>query len=334
MTVDAEFDVLGIGNAIVDVMVRAEDDFLVAEGLSKGSMHLIDAAGAKALYQRIGPATESSGGSAGNSIAGVASLGGRGAFVGKVADDQLGAIYRHDMKSIGVSYDTPPASGGSPTARSIILVTPDGERTMSTFLGAAQELGPADIRGDQIAAAGIVFLEGYLWDPPEAKSAFRRAIELAHGADRKVALTLSDSFCVDRYRDEFLDLIRSRAVDIVLANASELKSLYETSNLDLGLEMLRADAQCAAVTASENGCYFVSPEAVGHVDATPVERVIDATGAGDLFAAGFLLGIARGLPLRTAASLGSFAAAEVISHMGARPLISLEDAARAAGYVF
>jgi len=333
MTAETTYDVLGIGNAIVDVMTRADDDLLVAEGLAKGSMHLIDAKQAESLYSRVGPATESSGGSAGNTVAGLASLGGRAAFIGKVADDQLGDVYRHDMSAIGVGYRTPALSGGDPTGRSIILVTPDGERTMNTFLGAAQALSPDDIDADLVGSAAITFLEGYLWDPPAAKDAFRRAAALAHEAGRKVALTLSDSFCVDRYRDEFLELIRTGAVDIVLANVSELKSLYETADLESGLRALRDDAALAAVTASEDGSFVLSDAGVEQVEAARVEELVDATGAGDLYASGFLLGVARGMPLAAAASLGSFAAAEVISHMGARPEVNLEEAARRAGFV-
>ncbi len=331
MTNQTRYDVLGIGNAIVDVMARTDDDFLVAEELVRGSMRLIEADEAERLYKRIGPATESSGGSAGNTVAGVASLGGRAAFIGKVAGDQLGRIYRHDMQAIGVAFDTPPLEAASPTARSIILVTPDGERTMNTYLGAAQALGPVDVDPARIAEAEIIFLEGYLWDPPEAKDAFRRAAELAHQAGRKVALTLSDTFCVDRYRDEFLGLIRGGAVDIVLANVHELRALYETADLDSALASLQRDAALAAVTASEIGSYVVTREDITHVPPHPVDEVIDATGAGDLYAAGFLLGVARGLPLVNAAALGSFAAAEVISHMGARPQVSLEETARKSG---
>lgn len=327
---EPRFDVLGIGNAIVDVMARADDDFLIREGLAKGSMRLIDAAEAERLYGAFGPATESSGGSAGNTVAGVASLGGRAAFIGKVAEDQLGAIYRHDMRAIGVWFGTPGLPEGIPTARSMILVTPDGERTMNTFLGAAQELSPADIDPDAVAAAAITFLEGYLWDPPRAKDAFRRAAALAHGAGRKVALTLSDPFCVDRYRSEFLALVRDGSVDILLANAHELRSLYETASLDAAIAALRRDCPLSAVTASEDGSYIVTAETVEKVPADKIDRLVDATGAGDLYAAGFLLGIARGLPLATAGALGALAAAEVISHMGARPLISLEMLARRA----
>ncbi len=335
MTRQARFELLGIGNAIVDVMSPSDDAFLARNRLIKGSMRLIDAAEAADLYRAIGPATESSGGSAANTVAGVASLGGRAAFIGKVADDELGVIFRHDLQSLGVTFDTPPVDGdGQPTARSIILVTPDGERTMNTFLGAAQALGPEDIDPDLVAAARIVFLEGYLWDPPAAKDAFRRAAGIAHAAGRLVALTLSDPFCVDRYREEFRDLIRARTADIVLANTAELKSLYETGDFDAGLAALGGDCPLAAVTASEDGAYILDGGRVDHVPARPVDRLIDATGAGDLFASGFLLGLARDLPPAAAAALGAFAAAEVISHLGARPAIPLEAAAREAGFSF
>ncbi|MCW5717494.1 MAG: adenosine kinase [Bauldia sp.] len=329
---EATYEVLGIGNAIVDVLARTDERFLAEESLAKGSMRLIGADEAERVYGRLGPATESSGGSAANTTAGIASMGGRAAFIGKVADDQLGRIFAHDMTAIGVSFTTPPLADGAPTARCLILVTPDGERTMNTYLGAAQDLRPADIDETLVGSAAITFLEGYLWDPRLAKEAFRKAAAAAHRAGRKVALTLSDSFCVDRYRGEFLDLIRSKAVDIVLANAHELRSLYETSSLEAGLAALRQDATLAAVTNSVEGSFVVSAAGIEQVAATPVERVVDATGAGDLYAAGFLLGVARGWPLARAAALGSFAAAEVISHMGARPAERLQDLARGGGY--
>lgn len=329
---EAQYEVLGIGNAIVDVLARTDERFLLDERLAKGSMRLIDAAEAEQIYGRLGPATESSGGSAANTIAGIASLGGRAAFIGKVADDQLGRIFAHDMTANGVAFRTPPLAGGAPTARCLILVTPDGERTMNTFLGAAQDLRPDDIDGALVGASAITFLEGYLWDPPLAKDAFRKAAAAAHAAGRKVALSLSDSFCVDRYRGEFLELICGKAVDIVLANAHELRSLYETSSLDAGLAALRADATLAAVTNSGEGSFVLSAAGIEAVPAKRVERVVDATGAGDLYAAGFLLGVARGWPLARAAALGSFAAAEVISHMGARPAERLETLARGDGY--
>jgi sugar/nucleoside kinase (ribokinase family) len=329
---DPEFDVLGIGNAIVDIIARTEDDFLVREGLSKGSMHLIDAARAETLYGHMGPAIEASGGSAGNTAAGVASLGGKAAFIGKVADDSLGKVYRHDMAATGVHFATAPLIGGAPTARSMILITPDGERTMNTYLGACQALSPADIDSDVVGRAAITYLEGYLWDPPEAKKAFRRAAEVAHAAGRRVSITLSDAFCVDRYRAEFLDLIRSHTVDILLANDSELKSLYETADLDTAVALLRRDCRLSAVTVGSDGALVVTPDGVEAVPATPVETVADLTGAGDLFAAGFLYGIARKMTLGDAGRLGCLAASEVIGHVGPRPARSLRDLANEAGF--
>jgi adenosine kinase len=322
------YDVLGIGNAIVDVIARAEDDFLVAQGMNKGSMTLIDEARAQAIYAAMGPAMESSGGSAANTIVGVASFGARAAFVGKVKDDELGQAFAHDIRAAGVAFETPPASDGPSTARSYIMVTPDGERTMNTYLGAAQDLHPNDIDEAQVASAAVTYLEGYLWDPPHAKDAFVKAAGIAHKAGRHVALTLSDSFCVDRYRGEFLDLIRKGLVDIVFANERELHSLYETADFDTAVKVLRGEARLAVVTRSEKGCVVVSREAVEAVPAEPVGKVVDVTGAGDLFAAGFLVGLARGKDHRTSARLGGLAAAEVIQHIGARPAVSLK--ARAA----
>jgi adenosine kinase len=322
------YDVLGIGNAIVDVIARAEDDFLVAQGMHKGTMALIDEARASAIYEAMGPAVESSGGSAANTIVGVASFGARAAFVGKVKDDELGRTFAHDIRAAGVAFDTAPASDGPSTARCYIMVTPDGERTMNTFLGAAQDLHPNDIDEAQIAAAAVTYLEGYLWDPPRAKEAFVKAAAIAHKAGRQVALTLSDSFCVDRYRAEFLDLVRKGTVDIVFANEHELHSLYETGDFDSAVTALRADAKLAVVTRSAKGCAVVSKDGVIAVPAEPVGQVADVTGAGDLFAAGFLVGLARGKDHIVAARLGGLAAAEVIQHIGARPAVSLQ--ARAA----
>jgi sugar/nucleoside kinase (ribokinase family) len=316
--------VLGIGNAIVDVIARAEDDFLVAQGMHKGTMALIDEARAKAIYDAMGPATESSGGSAANTIAGVASFGARAAFVGKVRDDELGRAFAHDIRSIKVAFDTKPATSGPSTARCYIMVTPDGERTMNTYLGAAQDLRPSDIDEAQIAAAEVVYLEGYLWDPPQAKEAFIKASEIAHKNGRRVALTLSDAFCVDRYRGEFLDLIRKGTVDIVFANEHELRSLYETADFAVASMALQKDAKLAVVTRSEKGCVVVTPDRIEAVPAAPIEQVADVTGAGDLFAAGFLVGLARGKDHKTAARLGGLAAAEVIQHIGARPSVSLK----------
>ena len=318
------YDVLGIGNAIVDVIARADDDFLVAQGMHKGAMALIDEARAQAIYDAMGAATESSGGSAANTIVGVAGFGGRAAFVGKVKDDELGRTFAHDIRAARVAFDTKPAKDGPSTARCYIMVTPDGERTMNTYLGAAQDLKPADLNEATIADAAVVYLEGYLWDPPQAKEAFVKAATIAHKAGRRVALTLSDSFCVDRYRAEFRDLISKGTVDIVFANESELHSLYETGDFDTAIKVLRGEAKLAVVTRSEKGCVVVTRDKVEAVQAMPIDRVVDVTGAGDLFAAGFLVGLARGKDHRTAARLGALAAAEVIQHIGARPAVSLK----------
>lgn len=329
---DARFDVLGIGNAIVDVIARTEDDFLIGHNMRKGSMQLIDEVQAARIYDAMGPAVEVSGGSAANTIVGAAGLGVRAAFIGKVKDDELGRVFAHDIRAAGVSFATPPASAGPSTARCYVLVTPDGERTMNTYLGAAQDLHPNDIDADTVAVAQIVYLEGYLWDPPHAKEAFLKAAKIAHDAERDVALTLSDAFCVDRYRAEFLDLIRTGTVDLVFANERELHSLYLTADFDAAVSALRNDARAAVVTRSGRGCVVITREETDAVPAYPVERVVDATGAGDLFAAGFLVGVARGADYRTAARLGALAAAEVIQHLGARPEASLKDLARENGF--
>ena len=272
----------------------------------------------------MGPATESSGGSAANTIVGVASFGGRAAFVGKVKDDVLGKAFAHDIRAARVTFDTKPATDGASTARCYIMVTPDGERTMNTYLGAAQDLKPSDIDEAAVAAAAVIYLEGYLWDPPKAKEAFVKAAEIAHRNNRKVALTLSDSFCVDRYRSEFLDLIRKGTVDILFANEHELKSLYETADFDTAAKALRGDAKLAVVTRSEKGCAVISRDGIEAVQAMPIDSVVDVTGAGDLFAAGFLVGHSHGKDHRTSARLGALAAAEVIQHIGARPAVSLK----------
>lgn len=332
----ARFDVLGIGNAIVDVISRTEDDFLVRENLIKGSMRLIDAVEADRLYGRMGPAKEISGGSAGNTIAGLAGLGGRAAYFGKVADDDLGEVFRHDIHAVGVHFETAPLAGSSadfvPTARSMILVTPDGERTMNTFLGACTQLTPADIDAGVVADSEIVYLEGYLWDPPAAKEAFRKAAEIAHAHGRRVALTLSDSFCVDRYRAEFLDLIRTGTVDILFANQAEVKALYETADIEAGIAALRADVALAAVTLSEEGSLVATAAGVVRVEASPLETVVDTTGAGDLYAAGFLYGLTHDFDHATCAALGGLMAGEIIGHIGARSQADLVDLARQAGF--
>jgi sugar/nucleoside kinase (ribokinase family) len=326
------FDVLGIGNAIVDVIARTEDDFLAKQNMRKGAMQLIDEAQAVGIYDAMGPAVEVSGGSAANTIVGVASLGGRAAFIGKIKDDDLGRVFAHDIRAAGVAFATPPASAGPSTARCYVLVTPDGERTMNTYLGAAQDLHSNDIDADAVAAAQIIYLEGYLWDPPHAKEAFLKAAKIARGAERDVALTLSDAFCVGRYRAEFLDLIRTGTVDIVFANESELHSLYETADFDTAVNALRNDVRLAVITRSEKGCLVVTREETDAVAASPIERLVDATGAGDLFAAGFLVGLSRGAEYRKAAQLGALAAAEVIQHLGARPETSLQALARDNGF--
>ncbi|MBP0115541.1 MULTISPECIES: adenosine kinase [Bradyrhizobium] len=328
---DVKYDVLGIGNALFDVLVRTDEAFLAKHGMTKGSMSLIDEARAAAIYKDMGPATEVSGGSAANTIVGIASLGARAAYVGKVKDDQIGNLYVHDIRAAGVAFNTPAAKDGPATGCSYILVTGDGERTMNTYLGAAQDLSPADIDPAEIAGAAIVYLEGYLWDPKNAKDAFVKAAKIAHDAKRKVALTLSDSFCVDRYRDEFLSLMRNGTVDIVFANESELHSLYMTSDFDTALKQLRNDVNLGVVTRSEKGCMVVSSEDAIAAPASPVDKVVDTTGAGDLFAAGFLYGLARNFGYKQCGELGALAAAEVIQHIGARPLVSLKELAQQRG---
>jgi sugar/nucleoside kinase (ribokinase family) len=328
---DPRYDVLGIGNAIVDLIARAEDDSLLALGMRKGAMTLIDEARARSIYDAMGPAIEISGGSAANTTVGVASLGGRAAFIGKVKDDDLGRVFAHDIRAAGVAFSNSLASDGPATARSYILVTPDGERTMNTYLGAAQNLGPPDIDIATVAAAAITYLEGYLWDPRDAKDAFLKAAAAAHAAGRLVALTLSDAFCVDRWRDEFIELVRGRTVDVLLANESELHSLYQTADFDTALKAVRSDAKLAVITRGEMGCVVIAGGETHAVAACPVERVVDSTGAGDLFAAGFLFGLARGSDLATAARIGGLAAAEVIQHIGARPQSSLKILAEQQG---
>jgi sugar/nucleoside kinase (ribokinase family) len=327
----AKYDVLGIGNAIFDVLVQTDEGFLAAHRMTKGGMSLIDEARAAAIYRDMGPAVEMSGGSAANTIVGIANLGARAAYVGKVKDDQIGRLYMHDIRAAGVAFETRPASDGPATGCSYILVTPDGERTMNTYLGAAQDLTPGDIDAAQIAASAITYLEGYLWDPKSAKEAFVKASTIAHEAGRQVALTLSDSFCVDRYRDEFLELMRKGTVDLVFANEAELHSLYQTSDFDTALTQLRNDATLGVVTRSEKGCVVASKDRVIAVPAFPIKKMVDTTGAGDLFAAGFLFGLVRDAGFEPAGRLGALAAAEVIQHIGARPQTSLKELAQQNG---
>jgi sugar/nucleoside kinase (ribokinase family) len=332
MMTDSDFDVLCIGNAIVDVIARVEEGFVSRHGLVKGSMNLIDETRAEQLYADMGQAIEISGGSAGNTAAGVASLGSKAAYFGKVKEDQLGAIFRHDMRALGVAFDTPPAPDGPATARSFILVTPDGERTMNTYLGACVNLTTKDVDRKTVESAQVTYMEGYLWDRPEAKEAFKLAAKIARAAGRKTSITLSDSFCVERHRDSFLDLIR-HDIDIVFANEAEIKSLYQTQNFDGAMKAIARDCPVAVLTRSEKGCIVVRGDEVHACPAHPVTKVVDVTGAGDLFAAGFLHGITNGASLPEAARLGSLAAAEVISHVGARPEINLGNHARALGFL-
>ncbi len=327
----SQFDVLTIGNAIVDIIAQADDDFLVREKIVKGAMNLIDADRSAHLYAAMGPAIEASGGSAANTAAGVASLGGSAAYFGKVSDDHLGGIFRHDIRAIGVHFATKAMTPPPPTATSMIFVTPDGERSMNTFLGACVELGPEDIEEDVVAASQVTYFEGYLWDPPRAKQAIRLAAEIAHKHKRRFSMTLSDAFCVDRYRSEFLQLMRDGVVDIVFANEAELKSLYETSDFNSGLSALRNDCPLSVVTRSEKGCVVVTREQTIAVPAWEIERLVDTTGAGDLFAAGFLFGLTNGRDLEASARIGTMAAAKVIQQIGPRPSGSLKAAMNEAG---
>ena len=313
-----KYDVVGIGNAIVDVIAQTDDEFLTKHDLTKGSMALVDEPRAQLIYDSMGPAIEISGGSAANTIAGIASLGGCGAYIGKVKADQLGDVFRHDIRAGGVAFDTAPATDGPQTARSFILVTPDAQRTMNTYLGACVNLAPDDVDPDVIARSSVTYLEGYLWDPPLAKEAFRKAMKIAHDSGRKVALTLSDSFCVDRFRDEFLDLAEN-AVDILFANDEEICSLYQVETFDEALQHVRKHCEIAALTRSEHGSVVISGDEIHVIEAVAIERLEDATGAGDLYSAGFLHGLTHGQDLATCGQLGSIAASEVISHIGARP---------------
>lgn len=327
---DTRYDVIGIGNAIVDIIGRCDDDFLTKHGAPKGHMRLVDAPTIATLYGDMGPAVEISGGSAANTLVGVSSFGGNGAFIGKVADDEFGKIFAHDIRAAGVTFNSKAVNGKDPTSRSLILVTPDGERTMNTFLGISTDIDHGEVDPDAIAASKIVYLEGYLFDRPDAKAAFRQAVKIAKGADRKVALTLSDGFCVDRHRGEFIELIRD-GIDILLANEDEIMSLYETADFEEAARRTMADTELAALTRSAKGSTIISRGERIEIPVDPVAKVEDTTGAGDLYAAGFLYGIATGKDLLTAGRLGSIAAAEVISHVGARPELNLAELARQKG---
>ncbi|TNE39374.1 MAG: adenosine kinase [Alphaproteobacteria bacterium] len=323
---ELKFDTTCIGNAIVDVIGQTDDAFLKSENLTKNAMALIDMDRAEDLYGKMTTAIEMSGGSAGNTAAGIASLGGKCAYVGKVRDDQLGDIFTHDIRAIGVTFETVKSTSGPATARSLILVTPDAHRTMNTYLGACIELGPDDIDPDMIAASKVTYMEGYLWDPQSGKDAFRKAAKIAHEARREVSLTLSDSFCVDRYREEFREFIDG-GVDILFANEDEVKSLYETDDFDAALEAVKGHVKIACLTRSEKGSVIVTATESHKIDAIPGVNVVDTTGAGDLFASGFLYGYTNGYSLADSGRLGAIAAAEVISHYGARPIANLKELA-------
>ena len=329
---DAErrYDVVGIGNAIVDIIARCDEAFLSKHDLDKGFMRLIPAGEADRLYEAMGPAVERSGGSAANTIAGLASFGAKCAFIGKVAADQFGGIFHHDIRSLGVDYTTAPSTDGTPTARCLILVTPDGERTMNTYLGTSVDFAPADLDTSLIEAAKIVYLEGYLFDREEAKAAFKQAARLARRSGAKVALTLSDAFCVDRHRADFRNLIREGA-DIVFANEKEITTLYEVNSFEEAAAAALAVCELAILTRSEAGSVIVAAGETVAIGAEPVTDVVDVTGAGDLYAAGFLYGLTQGAPLETCGRLGSLAAAEVIGHIGARPEVSLRRLAQERG---
>ena len=324
---DSLLDVVGIGNAVVDVIAQAQDKFLDDNGLTKGTMVLIDLEEAEALYAKMGPAIECSGGSAANTLAGLASLGGTAAFIGKVRDDDLGGIFRHDIRAVGVEYDTAAAADGPATARCLVLVTPDAQRTMQTYLGACAELSPRDIDPELIERAKVTYLEGYLWDRPEAKKAFKKAAGIAHEAGNKVALNLSDPLCVDRHRTEFRELIGNH-VDILFANETEIVSLCEVSGFDAALQEVRGYCDVVVLTRSEKGSVVLTDSEIHILDAEPVDKVVDTTGAGDLYAAGFLFGLTRGCDIPTCGRLAGKAAAEIIGQLGARsekPLADLLD---------
>lgn len=326
---DSELDVVAIGSAIVDVLAHCDDSFIEEHGLVKGTMALIDADAAERLYAQMGPGVEVSGGAAANTVAGVAAFGSASGFVGKVRDDQLGAVFAHDIRAAGVHYDVAPAVDGPATGRCLVLVTPDAQRTMNTFLGAAVGLGAGDVDESLVRRASVLFLEGYLWDPPEAIAALQAAVSVAQSAGRSVAFTLSDPFCVERHRDEFMELLE-KDVDVLFANEDEALAMFKTTSLDDAVDELRSLVDVLVVTRGPLGSMVVSADGVASVSPIPVD-VVDTTGAGDLYAAGFLVGLTRGVELERCGRLGSLAASEVISHVGARPLVSLARMAEEAG---
>ena len=324
-----ELDVVGVGNAIVDVIAHADDRFLVEYGMTKGAMMLIDEQQAERIYGEMGSAVITSGGSAGNTIAGIASLGGKTGFIGKVRDDLLGRAFRHDITAVGAVFPTAPARYGPATARCLILVTPDAQRTMNTYLGASVNLAPEDVDPDFVRAAKVTYMEGYVYDPPLAQEAVRLAAGIAHEAGRKVSLALSDVFCVERHRDAFLDLVHHH-IDLLFANEAEIKALYRTDDLDVALRLVRSATAIAAITRGPRGSIVLAEGSTLEIEAAPVERVVDTTGAGDLYAGGFLYGLTNGASPAACGRLGSLAAAEIISHVGARPETPLREYVAAA----
>jgi len=326
---ETKIDVLTIGNAITDILAQVDDKFLTSENMEKGTMHLVEADRSADLYARMpSDKLQASGGSAANTAVGVASLGGSAAFVGKVANDEVGNFYAKDLKKVGVEYETLMLEHGAASGKSMIFITPDGERTMNTYLGACHDLTQNDIIEEKIASSAITFMEGYLWDPEEAKRAFIKAAHFAHKNERAVAITLSDPFCVDRFRDEFLDLLRSKTCDYVFANIEELKSLYQTDDLHHAVQMVAQDTEVAAITMGAEGAMAIHNGEVITVPAFNVNDIKDLTGAGDLFASGFLLALARGQDMHSALSLGTMCASEVIAHIGPRPAESLQELAK------
>ena len=319
---DPDFDVLGIGNALVDVIAPVDDDFIAAHDFPRGATTMVDLDRADAVYADLPPAQEISGGSCANTIAGLASFGANVAFVGRVRDDQLGKVYSHDLRALGVHFDVTPATTGPATGRCLIMVTPDAHRTQCTYLGASSFIGPEDVDSEVVARARVTYLEGYLWDQPPAKEAIRKAAAAARGAGRQVAFTLSDPFCVDRHRDEFRDLVANE-IDVLFGNEAEICSLYEVDDFDTALQRVRRHCRVGALTRSEHGSVVIGADELHVVEAEPVDRLVDTTGAGDQYAAGFLYGLTHGHDLATCGRLGSMAAAEVISHFGARPAVSL-----------
>ena len=328
MSASPTIDVVALGHPLVDVLSHETDDVVARARVERGAMTMVDAARSDEIYAQLGPAQETSGGSAANTAVGVASFGGQAAFIGRIADDSFGKVFAHDLRSAGVAFDVSPATDGSPTGRCLVIVAADAGRTMCTYLGAGAEIDPRDVDGDRIASAAVTYLEGYLWDEPAAKDAIRRAASLARDAGRKVALTLSDPFCVERHRDEFRALVEND-VDVLFANEHEISMLYETDDFDEAARRVAGVCEIAALTCGPAGSVIVGRGERHAIHAEPVERLIDTTGAGDLYAAGFLFGLTHGRDLATCGRLASLAAAEVISHLGARPEASLADRAAA-----